>query len=127
MNVPLFKIPASEKELHKIILRLKNKVNDHPAAKNREEKTAAVVPPPPAFPRSKSSKAKRSVNSDGFAPSPKQLVRKSLSPRSSPPPSPSPLPRFQLKARFWKGREKRRWIFRSKIRCKLRPRSMCLW
>ncbi|GFW86197.1 hypothetical protein TNCV_4779091 [Trichonephila clavipes] len=50
MNVPLFKIPASEKELHKIILRLKNKVNDHPAAKNREEKTAAAVPPPPPPP-----------------------------------------------------------------------------
>ncbi|GFT84032.1 hypothetical protein TNCV_1149301 [Trichonephila clavipes] len=38
LDVPLFKIPASEKELDKIILRLKNKVNDPPAAKIQEEK-----------------------------------------------------------------------------------------
>ncbi|GFX59463.1 hypothetical protein TNCV_3667281 [Trichonephila clavipes] len=30
LDVPLFKIPASEKELDKILLRLKNKVNDPP-------------------------------------------------------------------------------------------------
>ncbi|GFV37962.1 hypothetical protein TNCV_2663751 [Trichonephila clavipes] len=50
LNVPLFKVPASEKELDKIILRLKSRVNDPPAAKNREEKTAAAVPPPPPLP-----------------------------------------------------------------------------
>ncbi|GFW56117.1 probable RNA-directed DNA polymerase from transposon X-element [Trichonephila clavipes] len=60
LDVPLFKIPASEKELDKILLRLKNKPID------------------PLH-----------VDSEGFAP-PKQLVRKARSPRSSPPPSPTP-------------------------------------
>ncbi|GFV42608.1 nucleic-acid-binding protein from transposon X-element [Trichonephila clavipes] len=61
LNVPLFRIPASEKELDKIVLRVKNR----------------------------GRKAKRSVDADGFAP-PKQLVRKVRSPRSTPPPSPTP-------------------------------------
>ncbi|GFU97782.1 hypothetical protein TNCV_2532541 [Trichonephila clavipes] len=34
LDVPLFKIPASEKELDKIILRLKSKVNDPPETKS---------------------------------------------------------------------------------------------
>ncbi|GFT63164.1 RNA-directed DNA polymerase from mobile element jockey [Trichonephila clavipes] len=62
LNVPLFRIPASEKELDKIVLRVKNR----------------------------GRKAKRSVDADGFAPPPKQLVRKVRSPRSTPPPSPTP-------------------------------------
>ncbi|GFV94225.1 zinc finger protein [Trichonephila clavipes] len=60
LNVPLFRIPASEKELEKIILRVKNRVSDPPAEKNEEQKPAAVSPPPPASPRSKGRKAKRS-------------------------------------------------------------------
>ncbi|GFU18574.1 hypothetical protein TNCV_1805721 [Trichonephila clavipes] len=39
LDVPLFKIPASEKELDKILLRLKNKPVDPPAEKNQEAKT----------------------------------------------------------------------------------------
>ncbi|GFV84666.1 hypothetical protein TNCV_4296481 [Trichonephila clavipes] len=51
LNVPLFRIPASEKELDKVILRLKNRVNDPPVEKNEErKKPAAVSPPPPASP-----------------------------------------------------------------------------
>ncbi|GFU03543.1 zinc finger protein [Trichonephila clavipes] len=89
LNVPLFRIPASEKELDKIVLRVKNRVSDPPTEKNDEaKKLAAVSPPPPASPRSKGRKAKRSVDADSFAPPPKQLVRKALSsPISSPPPS----------------------------------------
>ncbi|GFT55618.1 nucleic-acid-binding protein from transposon X-element [Trichonephila clavipes] len=90
LNVPLFRIPASEKELDRIVLRVKNRVSDPPAEKNEEEKKPAAVPPPPLLtPRSKGRKAKRSVDADGFAP-PKQLVRKVRSPRSTPPPSPTP-------------------------------------
>ncbi|GFV31730.1 hypothetical protein TNCV_720921 [Trichonephila clavipes] len=60
LNVPLFRIPASEKELDKIVLRVKNRVSDPPAEKNDEVKNpAAVSPPPPASPRSKGRKAKR--------------------------------------------------------------------
>ncbi|GFT05167.1 hypothetical protein TNCV_532021 [Trichonephila clavipes] len=77
LDVPLFKIPASEKELDRIILREKNKTIVSP--KKQEEKKPAAAPPPPASPRSKGRKAKRSVDADGFAP-PKQLVRKVRSP-----------------------------------------------
>ncbi|GFV66771.1 hypothetical protein TNCV_2100941, partial [Trichonephila clavipes] len=75
LNVPLFRIPASEKELDKIILRLKNRVNDPPVDKNEERKKPAAggFPSSPASPRSKGRKAKRSVDADGFAPPPKQL------------------------------------------------------
>ncbi|GFS90597.1 hypothetical protein TNCV_4097891 [Trichonephila clavipes] len=66
LNVPLFRIPASEKELDKIILRLKSRVNDPPVEKNEERKKPAAVSPPP--PRSKGRKAKRSVDFDGFTP-----------------------------------------------------------
>ncbi|GFV94251.1 hypothetical protein TNCV_1137061 [Trichonephila clavipes] len=38
LDVPLFRIPASEKELDKILLRLKNKPVDPPAVKNQEAK-----------------------------------------------------------------------------------------
>ncbi|GFX62225.1 hypothetical protein TNCV_3305991 [Trichonephila clavipes] len=47
LNVPLFRIPASEKELDKFILRLKSRVNDPPVEKNEERKKPAVVSPPP--------------------------------------------------------------------------------
>ncbi|GFX16408.1 hypothetical protein TNCV_601311 [Trichonephila clavipes] len=46
----LFRIPASEKELDKIVLRVKNRVSDPPAEKNEEEKKPAAVPPPPPHP-----------------------------------------------------------------------------
>ncbi|GFU02592.1 zinc finger protein [Trichonephila clavipes] len=59
LDVPFFKIPASEKELDKIILRLK---------------------------RQKGGEEKRRCR---WLRSPKQLVRKTRSPRSSPPPSPT--------------------------------------
>ncbi|GFT87229.1 nucleic-acid-binding protein from transposon X-element [Trichonephila clavipes] len=89
LNVPPFRIPASEKELDKIVLRVKNRVSDPPAEKNEEEKKpAAVSPPPPASPRSKGRKAKRSVDADGFAP-PSNLFESSLS-SLDPPPSPTP-------------------------------------
>ncbi|GFT94140.1 RNA-directed DNA polymerase from mobile element jockey [Trichonephila clavipes] len=67
LDVPLFKIPASEKEFDRIILREKNKTIGRKGAK-------------------------RTVDSDGFAP-PKQLVRKVRSPRSTPSsPTPSSAP-----------------------------------
>ncbi|GFY08584.1 hypothetical protein TNCV_810171 [Trichonephila clavipes] len=50
LDVPLFRIPASEKELDKILLRLKNKPIDPPAVKNQEAKKAAVPPSPPPLP-----------------------------------------------------------------------------
>ncbi|GFV07514.1 RNA-directed DNA polymerase from mobile element jockey [Trichonephila clavipes] len=46
LNVPLFRIPASEKELEKIILRVKNRVSDPPAEKKNEEKKPKAVSPP---------------------------------------------------------------------------------
>ncbi|GFS91421.1 hypothetical protein TNCV_4548131 [Trichonephila clavipes] len=46
LDVPLFKIPASEKELDKIILRLKSKVNDPPAAKRRKRQRFLLLLPP---------------------------------------------------------------------------------
>ncbi|GFS64050.1 hypothetical protein TNCV_3944481 [Trichonephila clavipes] len=70
LDVPLFRIPASEKELDKILIRLKNKPIDPPAVKNQESKTAAVPPSPPASPRKGKKAGKRSVDSEGFAPSP---------------------------------------------------------
>ncbi|GFT94168.1 zinc finger protein [Trichonephila clavipes] len=51
LDVPLFRIPASEKELDKILIRLKNKPIDPPVVKNQKSKTAAVPPSPPASPR----------------------------------------------------------------------------
>ncbi|GFT55661.1 hypothetical protein TNCV_1059651 [Trichonephila clavipes] len=119
LDVPLFRIPASEKELDKILLRLKNKPIDPPAVKNQESKTAAVPPSPPASPRKGKKAGKRSVDSEGFAPPPKQLVRKARSPRLSPPPSPTPLPRLLLKTRVWKAR-RRKWILRNRLSCKIR-------
>ncbi|GFW56132.1 nucleic-acid-binding protein from transposon X-element [Trichonephila clavipes] len=89
LDVPLFKIPASEKELDRIILREKNKTIVSP--KKQEEKKPAAAPPPPySSPRKGRKGAKRTVDSDGFAPPCKQLVRKVRSPRSTPPPSPTP-------------------------------------
>ncbi|GFS64243.1 hypothetical protein TNCV_3945701 [Trichonephila clavipes] len=86
LNVPLFRIPASEKELDKIILRVKNRVSDPPAEKNEEvKKPAAVSPPPPASPRSKGRKGKRSVDADGFAPPQSNLFEKCSLPLHPPP------------------------------------------
>ncbi|GFU18569.1 hypothetical protein TNCV_1805701 [Trichonephila clavipes] len=51
LNVPLFKIPATEKELDKIVFRAKNKSVEPIPPKNQEaEKPAAVPPPPPTLP-----------------------------------------------------------------------------
>ncbi|GFY75758.1 hypothetical protein TNIN_136491 [Trichonephila inaurata madagascariensis] len=76
LNVPLFKIPATEKELDLIVLRTRSKVDDpQPSSAEEAKKPAAVLPSP-----RKGRKAKRSVDADGFAP--KQLVRKVRSPRS---------------------------------------------
>ncbi|GFQ85518.1 hypothetical protein TNCT_249061 [Trichonephila clavata] len=53
LQVPLFKIPASEKELDKIILRSKTQVVEPAAAaKNQEEKPLPAAPssPPPSPP-----------------------------------------------------------------------------
>ncbi|GFT24802.1 hypothetical protein TNCV_2618671 [Trichonephila clavipes] len=47
LNVPLFRIPASEKELDKIILRVKSRASDPPAEKKDEAKKPATVSPPP--------------------------------------------------------------------------------
>ncbi|GFS64148.1 hypothetical protein TNCV_3945131 [Trichonephila clavipes] len=61
LDVPLFKIPASEKELDRIILRSKNKTVVSP--KKREEKKPAAVPPPPSTsPRKGRKAAKRTVD-----------------------------------------------------------------
>ncbi|GFT44229.1 hypothetical protein TNCV_2648961 [Trichonephila clavipes] len=75
LNVPLFRIPVSEKELDKIVLRVKNRVSDPPAEKNEEEKKAGSGSSSPASPRSKGRKAKRSNDADGFAP-PSNLFEK---------------------------------------------------
>ncbi|GFU83153.1 hypothetical protein TNCV_3737641 [Trichonephila clavipes] len=82
LNVPLFRIPASEKELDKIILRVKNRVSDPPAEKNEEEKKPAAVPPPPPHPVQRVER--RNEASMLTASLPKQLVRKVRSPRSTP-------------------------------------------
>ncbi|GFQ89906.1 hypothetical protein TNCT_515981 [Trichonephila clavata] len=76
LQVPLFKIPASEKELDRIILRAKTKVVE-PAAKNHEEKPLPVAPstPSPSPCSVKKKRGKRRVDEQGFIP-PKQLVRK---------------------------------------------------
>ncbi|GFX52980.1 hypothetical protein TNCV_3228481 [Trichonephila clavipes] len=51
LNVPLFKIPASEKELDRIVFRVKNKPVVPTPSKNQEAaKPAAVPPPPPTLP-----------------------------------------------------------------------------
>ncbi|GFY63289.1 hypothetical protein TNIN_240511, partial [Trichonephila inaurata madagascariensis] len=68
LNVPLFKIPATEKELDLIVLRKRSQViNPQPPAAEEAKKPAAVLPSPPTSPR-KGRKAKRSVDADGFAP-----------------------------------------------------------
>ncbi|GFV89007.1 hypothetical protein TNCV_4912071 [Trichonephila clavipes] len=59
----------------RIILRLKSRVNDPPAEKNREEKTAAAVPPPPPIQRVE----RRNEASIPTASLPQQFVRKALS------------------------------------------------
>ncbi|GFV13675.1 hypothetical protein TNCV_5009571 [Trichonephila clavipes] len=117
LDVPLFKIPASEKELDKIILRLKSKVDDPPAAKIQEEKKEAVPPPPPASPRKGRKAAKRSVDSDGFAPPSSLLGKFALLVNPLPPPHPL-LPRLLSKTRVWKNR-KRIWNYRNQS-CKIR-------
>ncbi|GFS59775.1 hypothetical protein TNCV_332301 [Trichonephila clavipes] len=99
LDVPLFRIPASEKELDKILIRLKNKPIDPPVVKNQKSKTAAVPPSPPASPRKGKKAGKRSVDSEGFAPPPSSLLGKLALP-ARPPHLPLPLlPRLLLKTR----------------------------
>ncbi|GFS67794.1 hypothetical protein TNCV_4364461 [Trichonephila clavipes] len=88
LDVPLFKIPAPEKELDRIILREKNKTIASP--KKREEKRPAAVPPPPLPLPARVEKARREPSTPTASLPPKQLVRKARSPRSTPPPSPTP-------------------------------------
>ncbi|GFW42971.1 hypothetical protein TNCV_4188381 [Trichonephila clavipes] len=58
LNVPLFKIPASEKELDRIVFRVKNKPVVPTPSKNQEAaKPAAVPPPPPTLPAEKGNEA----------------------------------------------------------------------
>ncbi|GFW59864.1 uncharacterized protein TNCV_2917461 [Trichonephila clavipes] len=89
LDVPLFRIPASEKELDKILLRLKNKPIDPPTVKNQEAKKAAVPPSPPPLPVREKRRENEASTLTASLP-PKQLVRKARSPRLSPPPSPTP-------------------------------------
>ncbi|GFW16137.1 hypothetical protein TNCV_3078011 [Trichonephila clavipes] len=85
LNVPLFRIPASEKELEKIILRVKNRVSDPPAEKkNEEKKPKAVSPPPPPHPVQRVERRNGASMLTASLPPPKQLVRKVRSPRSTP-------------------------------------------
>ncbi|GFQ95598.1 hypothetical protein TNCT_421311 [Trichonephila clavata] len=49
-KLPLFKIPATEKDLDWIVLRARNKVIELPPLKNQEEKTEAALPPLPSSP-----------------------------------------------------------------------------
>ncbi|GFX42644.1 hypothetical protein TNCV_2689441 [Trichonephila clavipes] len=57
LDVPLFKIPASEKELDRIILREKNRTVASP--KKQEEKKPAAAPPPPLPLPARVEKARR--------------------------------------------------------------------
>ncbi|GFW79744.1 hypothetical protein TNCV_2589641 [Trichonephila clavipes] len=71
------KIPATEKELNKIVFRVKNKAVEPLPPKNQEAKKPAVVPPPlpSTSPRKGRKAAKRSVDADGLAP-PSSLLGK---------------------------------------------------
>ncbi|GFW95050.1 uncharacterized protein TNCV_4685721 [Trichonephila clavipes] len=51
LNIPLFKIPAYEKELDRIIFRLKSKKIEPSPVKNQEAKKPAAVSPPLPAPR----------------------------------------------------------------------------
>ncbi|GFV63486.1 hypothetical protein TNCV_4553321 [Trichonephila clavipes] len=67
VNVPLFKIPATRKELDKIVFRVKNKSVEPLPPKNQEAKKPAEVsspPPPPASPRKGRKAAKRRCGRD---------------------------------------------------------------
>ncbi|GFS67442.1 nucleic-acid-binding protein from transposon X-element [Trichonephila clavipes] len=123
LNVPLFKIPAMEKALDKIVFRVKNKSVKPLPPKNQEAKTPAVVSPPPlpASPRKGRKAAKRRMDADGFAPPLSSSLGKfalPARPLHAPPPL---LPRLLLKTRVWKYL-KRIWNFRNQ-RCK--NRSWC--
>ncbi|GFQ70219.1 hypothetical protein TNCT_686311, partial [Trichonephila clavata] len=59
LQVPLFKIPANEKELEKIILRAKTQVVEPAAAgKNHEENSLPAAPSSPALSEDKAGKEK---------------------------------------------------------------------
>ncbi|GFX78897.1 hypothetical protein TNCV_3911861 [Trichonephila clavipes] len=102
LDVPLFKIPASEKELDKILLRLKSKANDPRSEDPRREKGSGSSSTP-ASPRKVKKAAKRSVDSDGFAPRSSLLGKLALPVRPLHPPQPL-LPRLLWKTRVWKDR-----------------------
>ncbi|GFY31942.1 RNA-directed DNA polymerase from mobile element jockey [Trichonephila clavipes] len=63
LNVPLFKIPASEKELDKIVFRVKNRPVVSTPPKNQEAEKPAAVPPPP------SNSPRKTVTPSGGSPS----------------------------------------------------------
>ncbi|GFU13406.1 RNA-directed DNA polymerase from mobile element jockey [Trichonephila clavipes] len=120
LNVPLFKIPATGKELDKIVFRLKNKSVELLPPKNQEaKKPAAVSPPLPSLlsPKGqKSGEAKRRCRR--FCSPPSSLLEQfALPARPLHPPHPL-LPRLLLKTCVWKVR-KRKWNFRNQ-RCKIR-------
>ncbi|GFV26763.1 hypothetical protein TNCV_3362921 [Trichonephila clavipes] len=104
LDVPLFKIPASEKELDRIILREKNKTIVSPK-KQEEKKPAAAPPPPSSSPRKGRKGAKRTVDSDGFAPPSSLLGKFALLARLLP--RQPLLPRLLWTALLWKNRAKR--------------------
>ncbi|GFS49818.1 hypothetical protein TNCV_4344741 [Trichonephila clavipes] len=68
LDVPLFRIPASEKELDKILIRLKNKPIDPPCCEEPEVENGSGSSLTPASPRKGKKAGKRSVDSEGFAP-----------------------------------------------------------
>ncbi|GFR03051.1 RNA-directed DNA polymerase from mobile element jockey [Trichonephila clavata] len=98
LQVPLFKIPATEKILDRIVLRVRNKPTELPA-KNHEEKTetaatAAVPPPLSSSPMAKNQK-RRKTDADGFSPPAKHLIVRKPRSRPSPTPPTAPAPSIE--------------------------------
>ncbi|GFR17291.1 RNA-directed DNA polymerase from mobile element jockey, partial [Trichonephila clavata] len=89
----LFKIPATEKILDRIVLRVRNKSTELPS-KNHEEKTetaatAAVPPPLSSSPMAKNQKRRKRMPMASVLPLKHLIVRK---PRSRPTPTPPTAP-----------------------------------
>ncbi|GFR34149.1 RNA-directed DNA polymerase from mobile element jockey [Trichonephila clavata] len=98
LQVPLFKIPATEKILDRIVLRVRNKSTELPS-KNHEEKTetaatAAVPPPLSSSPMAKNQK-RRKTDADGFSPPAKHLIVRKPRSRPSPTPPTAPAPSIE--------------------------------